>query len=112
MGIANRGGESGITRRTGEIGEDPTNRILVIGPAGSGKSTLSHRIGERLQLPIIHLDKYYWKPNWIPTPNDEWDQFVLKAAYRERWIMDDNYSRTLDLRMKRADVVLFLDMPR
>lgn len=88
------------------------NRILVIGSAGSGKSTLSQRIGERLQLPVIHLDKYFWKPNWIPTPNDEWDRFVMEAANRERWIMDGNYSRTLDLRLKRADVVLFLDMPR
>ncbi|MDI4646923.1 DNA topology modulation protein [Cohnella hashimotonis] len=86
-------------------------RILIIGSAGSGKSTLSQRLGEQLNLPIIHLDRHYWKPNWIPTPNEEWDQFVIKAADQEQWIMDGNYSRTLNLRLKRADTVIFLDMP-
>lgn len=88
------------------------NRILVIGSAGSGKSTLSQQLSEQLQLPIVHLDKYYWKPNWIPTPNEEWDQFIIEATNQEQWIMDGNYSRTLDLRMKRADAIIFLDMPR
>lgn len=88
------------------------NRILVIGSAGSGKSTLSRQLGESLRLPVVHLDRYYWKPNWIPTPNEEWDQFVIEASNQEQWIMDGNYTRTLDLRLRRADAVLFLDMPR
>ncbi|WP_306795338.1 AAA family ATPase [Cohnella sp. GbtcB17] len=88
------------------------NRILIIGSAGSGKSTLSQRISEELKLPVIHLDKYYWKPNWVPTPNEEWDNFVIEATNQEQWIMDGNYTRTLDLRLKRADTVIFLDLSR
>jgi len=88
------------------------NRVLVIGSAGSGKSTLSQKLSELLQLPIVHLDKYYWKPNWVPTPNEEWDQFILEVTNQEQWIMDGNYSRTLDIRMERADTIIFLDMPR
>ncbi|WP_338049208.1 hypothetical protein [Paenibacillus wynnii] len=38
------------------------NRVLVLGSAGSGKSTLSQQLGEIFKLPVIHLDKYYWKP--------------------------------------------------
>lgn len=87
-------------------------RILVIGSAGSGKSTLSQRLSEQLQLPVIHLDKYYWKPNWVPTPNEDWDKFVLGTTNRDQWIMDGNYTRTLDLRLKRADTVIFLDLSK
>jgi adenylate kinase family enzyme len=87
-------------------------RILIIGSAGSGKSTLAKELGKVLNLPIIHLDKYYWKPNWIPTPDDEWNQFIAEVVNQEEWIMDGNYSRTLDLRLKRADTVIFLDLPR
>lgn len=87
-------------------------RILIIGSAGAGKSTLARQLGEALSLPVVHLDRYYWQPDWIPTPNDEWDAFVVEAAKRDRWIMDGNYSRTLDLRLQRADTVVFLDMPR
>ena len=46
------------------------NRIVVIGSAGSGKSTLSQKLGQIYSLPVVHLDKYYWKPNWVATPND------------------------------------------
>ena len=88
------------------------NRILVIGSAGSGKSTLSQKLSEYLLLPVVHLDRFYWKPNWISTPNDEWDKFVKEAANQDQWIMDGNYSRTLDIRLNKADAVIFLDMPR
>jgi adenylate kinase family enzyme len=87
-------------------------RILIIGSAGSGKSTLAKELGKVLNLPIIHLDKYYWKPNWIPTPDDEWNQFIAEVVNQEEWVMDGNYSRTLELRLKRADTVIFLDLPR
>ncbi|CAM2907010.1 DNA topology modulation protein [Paenibacillus sediminis] len=87
------------------------NRILVIGSAGAGKSTLSQKLSQILDLPVIHLDKYFWHPNWIPTPDDEWDKTVEQFSKQEKWIMDGNYSRTIDIRMKRADTIIFLDMP-
>ncbi len=64
-----------------------------------------------LHLPVIHLDKYFWKPNWIQTPDDEWDRIVEDFTEQDQWIMDGNYSRTLDIRIRRADVIIFLDMP-
>jgi adenylate kinase family enzyme len=87
-------------------------RVMIIGSAGSGKSTLSQALGRILDLPVIHLDKYYWKPNWVPTPNDEWDEVVEQLAMKEQWIIDGNYSRTLDIRILRADLIIFMDMPR
>ncbi len=87
------------------------NRILVLGSAGSGKSTLSQILGTSFKLPVIHLDRYYWKPNWIPTPNEEWDQLLEQLCNEEQWIMDGNYSRTIDIRLSKADMVLFLDLP-
>jgi len=88
------------------------NRVMVLGSAGSGKSTLSQKLGPILGLPVIHLDQHYWKPNWVGTPNEEWDEVVLELTMREQWIIDGNYSRTIDKRMERADLIIFLDMPR
>lgn len=87
-------------------------RIIIIGSAGAGKSTLTRRLSHILNVPIIHLDRYYWQPNWVATPNEEWDQRVIQFTYEDSWIMDGNYSRTLDLRLERADTVIFLDLPR
>ncbi|MGO4370497.1 DNA topology modulation protein [Paenibacillus sp. 2TAB19] len=87
-------------------------RVLIIGSAGAGKSTLSRKLSHLIEVPVIHLDRYYWQPNWVATPNDEWDEVVKSFAEQEAWIMDGNYSRTLDLRISRADTVIFLDAPR
>ncbi|AKG36157.1 DNA topology modulation protein [Paenibacillus durus] len=88
------------------------NRILVIGSSGSGKSTLSQKLIKILNIPVIHLDAYFWNANWVPTPNDEWDQIVEKFTNEDQWIIDGNYSRTMDIRIKKADLIIFLDMPR
>ena len=41
-------------------------RILVIGCPGAGKSTLSLELAELSGLPLIHLDKEYWKKHERP----------------------------------------------
>jgi len=88
------------------------DRVIVIGCSGSGKSTLSQKLHRILQLPIIHLDRYYWQANWQATEQKAWDQKVTEFALTDRWIIDGNYSRTLNIRIERADVIVFLDMPR
>lgn len=50
--------------------------------------------------------------NWEPTPNEEWDKRVEYFTMQEHWIIDGNYSRTLDKRLERADLIIFLDMSK
>ena len=86
-------------------------RILVIGLPGAGKSTLSVELGERLGLPVYHLDKLFWQPGWVMTPHDEWDRTVSDLVTGERWIIDGSFDRNLAIRLARADTVIFLDFP-
>jgi len=88
------------------------NRVLVIGSGGAGKTTVALRIGELLNLPVIHLDSSYWRPGWQPKPSEEWREDVESLVRREAWVMDGNYGGTLDLRLAVADTVVFLDLPR
>ena len=87
-------------------------RILIIGPGGAGKSTLARKLGERLGLEVFHLDRLYWRAGWVETPRDEWRGMLAELIARDAWIMDGNYSGTLDLRLGRADTVVLLDLPR
>jgi len=87
-------------------------RVLVIGSGGSGKSTFSTRLGELLNLEVHHLDKLFWHPGWVETPRDEWLKIVTELTDRDSWILDGNYSGTLDVRIQKADTVIFLDLSR
>jgi adenylate kinase family enzyme len=88
------------------------NRILVIGCSGGGKSTLARAIGMKLGSPIVHLDVLFWKPGWVESSYEEFRPKVAAAVEGDRWIMDGNYSRTFDIRMPRADTVIWVDQPR
>ncbi len=88
------------------------NRVLVIGSGGAGKSTLSKRLGEILDIDVIHLDRLYWRPNWQEVPKDEWQTIVEELISRDSWIMDGNYSATREMRIRACDTVIFLDIPR
>jgi adenylate kinase family enzyme len=83
-------------------------RIMLIGPCGAGKSTFSKRLQKSLQIPIIHLDQYYWKPHWEETPIDEWNEKVRELAMEDSWIIDGNYTSSMDVRIERADLIIYL----
>lgn len=87
-------------------------KVLVIGSCGSGKSAFSRRLAEIIQLPLIHLDSHYWRPGWIEPTKDVWREQVVELLKGERWIIDGNYSGTMDMRLAACDTVLFLDLPR
>ncbi len=86
-------------------------RIIVTGLAGSGKSTFSLALAARTGLPVIHLDLQFWKPGWVAPSETEWREKQWAVLAGDEWIADGNYRETLDLRLERADSVVFLDMP-
>ena len=85
---------------------------MVIGSGGAGKSVLSRRLSERTGLPVIHLDREYWGPNWQPMTEEQWEARVRELVKRERWIIDGNFGGTIEIRLAAADTVVFLDLPR
>ncbi len=87
-------------------------RLLILGSGGSGKSTFSRRLAQTTGLDLFHLDSLYWKPGWHRTEEVEWEATVRKITSADRWIIDGSYFGTLDLRLQRADAVVFFDMPR
>ncbi|MBB4478502.1 adenylate kinase family enzyme [Rhizobium etli] len=84
-------------------------RILVIGCPGSGKSSLAKRLSRVLDLDYISMDcDFSWLPGWRRRPGDEIDRLIAKAVTEERWIMDGTGLSSFDLRLPRADAVIWL----
>lgn len=85
------------------------NRIMIIGCGGAGKSTLSLKLHEITGIELIHLDQYYWKPSWVETSKAEWEGIVRQLSNKQQWIIDGNYGGTMDMRLQKADTIIFLD---
>ncbi len=88
------------------------NKVLIIGSCGAGKSIATKNLAKIVNLPIIHLDLHYWKPNWVKSEKNEWFNKVKELCAQPQWIMDGNYGSTMDYRLEQADTVIFLLYPR
>jgi adenylate kinase family enzyme len=86
-------------------------RVLVIGPCGAGKSTLAAELGQRLDLPVFHMDKLNWRPGWVESSKDEIRERLAEIVATDSWLIDGNYGGTLPPRLDRADTVIYLDYP-
>lgn len=87
------------------------NRILILGCPGSGKSTFARALAARTGLPLIHLDSVWWRADGSHISRDEFDRALAELLAGEKWIMDGDYSRTYEVRLRAADTVIFLDYP-
>ena len=87
-------------------------RIMIIGCGGSGKSTLARQLGEKTGLPVIHLDKLFWRPGWVNLTREEFDVVHNAAIEEKKWILDGNFDRTMEPRIRRCDTVVYLDFSR
>lgn len=87
-------------------------RVAVVGSGGAGKTTFSDELGRRTGLPVVHLDRHYWRPGWVAAPTSEWRALQRGLVADDAWIIDGNYGSTFDLRLARADTVIVLALPR
>ena len=87
-------------------------RIVIIGCGGAGKSTLARQLGEKLNLPVVHLDKLWWKPGWVETSRDDFDAKLAQELKKPRWIMDGNFNRTIEVRIAKCDTIIYMDFSR
>lgn len=87
-------------------------RIVIIGCPGSGKTRLARALGEQLDLTVVHLDRLWWKSGWENVSQEEFDMRLQNALSMDSWIIDGNYSRTMDKRLEACDTIIYLDYSR
>ena len=86
-------------------------RVLILGPGASGKSTLAARLGEITGLPVIELDKLFWKPGLLPTPREQWVELQQRLVDEDQWIIDGDLGPydAVEARLRAADTIVLLD---
>lgn len=87
------------------------NKIIVIGSPGAGKSTFSRMLRDKTGLSLYYLDMIWHKADRTTVSKDEFDSKLKEIITKEQWIIDGNYQRTLEVRLKACDTVFLLDFP-
>ena len=86
-------------------------RIIIIGCPGSGKSTFSRALHEKTGIALFHLDMMYWRADKTTVDKSLFLERLSAVTEKSGWIIDGNYSSTMELRLKACDTVFFLDYP-
>ncbi len=86
-------------------------KIIVIGSPGAGKSTFARKLRDKTGLPLYYLDMIWHKPDKTNISKEEFDQRLSEIIACENWIIDGNYQRTIEARVKACDTVFLLDYP-
>ena len=102
--IINRMGETAAAQQIRSF-----ERINVVGTSGSGKTMLARELARLLNLPYVEMDALFWKPGWRESSNEEFFPKVQEAISGDRWVLDGNYTRTLPIKWKRVQAVVWLD---
>ena len=86
-------------------------RVIVIGCPGAGKSTFARRLRDVTGLPLHYLDQIWHRADQTNVSREEFDERLGEILEGDEWIIDGNYKRTLEMRLKMCDTVFLLDYP-
>ena len=86
-------------------------KAIIIGSPGAGKSTFARKLRDITNLPLYYLDMLWHKPDGTNISREEFDLQLGEILKKRRWIIDGNYRRTLETRLKECHTVFLLDFP-
>ena len=86
-------------------------KIIVIGCPGSGKTTFAERLRDKTGLSLFYLDAIWHKPDRTHISRENFDARLSEILALDSWIIDGNYSRTIERRIAACDTVFLFDLP-
>lgn len=86
-------------------------KIIVIGSPGAGKSCFSRKLSFLTNIELFHMDNLYWHEDKTHISHEELVSKLNEIMTNDMWIIDGNYISTLELRIKEADTIFYLDYP-
>lgn len=86
-------------------------KVIIIGCPGSGKTTFAEKLRDKTGLPLYYLDAIWHKPDRTHISRENFDARLIEIFAEDEWIIDGNYSRTIEVRLKECDTVFLFDLP-
>lgn len=86
-------------------------KIIIIGCPGSGKTTFAEKLNRHTGISLYYLDAIWHRPDKTHIPREEFDDRIKEIFKEDEWIIDGNYKRTIEMRLKECDTVFLFDLP-
>ncbi|MFA6076464.1 MAG: hypothetical protein WC735_00080 [Candidatus Paceibacterota bacterium] len=85
------------------------NRILVVGDAGRGKSTLASKISEKLGIPHHSTDDFYYEVKFSKVRDRPESITKIKEIFgKKKWIVEGTNNHLIELGLHSADIIIHL----
>jgi adenylate kinase family enzyme len=93
--------------------QNPRNKILIVGPSASGKTTLARKLSKELDLPLFLMDQFMWKPGWEYIGDDETLKILEDISAKDSWVLEGYITKKArSLIFEKADTIIYLDYSR
>lgn len=86
-------------------------KVIIIGCPGSGKTTFAEKLNKCTELPLYYLDAIWHKPDKTHISREEFDERIAEIFNQSEWIIDGNYKRTIEMRLRECDTIFLFDLP-
>lgn len=89
-------------------------KIYIIGPVGSGKTTFSKRLSEKLDIKRYELDKVSWDDEHgnIKRSDEEALKIFDEILSNDSWIIEDVGREKFKKGREEADAIYYIKLPR
>ncbi len=85
-------------------------KIHIVGPAGSGKTTLADYLCQHFNYPHFDLDEIRY-PKQTPRPIPEAKKMLTEAVKKDKWVIEGVYVSWIGQSLQKADQIIWLDLP-
>jgi len=87
-------------------------KVLIIGNAGGGKSTMARKLSVAQNLPYYAIDEIQWNPGWQQVPKEEYNFKHTNLLSKSKWIIDGfGHWDSIEARFQEADTIIYVDHP-
>jgi adenylate kinase family enzyme len=87
-------------------------RVVIIGNASGGKSTLARKLAASRDLPLTEVDQLLWQPGWRLAPPELYERRHGEIIEQEAWMIEGLGSQdSIPRRMARATEIILIDLP-
>ncbi len=90
------------------------HKIYIIGPVGSGKTTLSRILSKKYNIKKYELDKVVWDDDNgnIKRTDEEIKNIFNEIINNNSWIIEDVGRKKFIDGIKKADITYYINLPK